>query len=418
MDVEIVGDRAYVVDGYSTGLEVYDISNPNDPLRVFAAGPAAWRCAVSGDTLLFVFCRRSGVTIWDISGTGIPLFQGQYDPPGALEALEGGVLVDSVLFCAAHQNGIYAVSVADLQNPYKLSEFTADSSAAWNIVAVDSFLYVANGRHGLVVIGLEGGMHQVSTLPLPGVANDINVLGNTLAISLGADGLAAVNINQPHQPVICDTISTGGCVWGSGTIDNIVISGSWRVMELFDLSDPYNITKTGWDDTKTWAHGTDIRSDSLIVVADWRGMSCYRIGADPFPDIDVYPQNIDFGSVSDTAETLVTVRNTGTTILHVSSIYTPSSITVNPSFFSVSPGDSLIATVSAIGPGSVYGGITYLSNDPDEHEKLQGVYKNNTSFPQVGTAAPDFTLLGSDNNHHTLSQYHGKVVLLEFGGAW
>ena len=251
MDVEIVGDRAYVVDGYSTGLEVYDISNPNDPLRVFAAGPAAWRCAVSGDTLLFVFCRRSGVTIWDISGTGIPLFQGQYDPPGALEALEGGVLVDSVLFCAAHQNGIYAVSVADLQNPYKLSEFTTDSSAAWNIVAVDSFLYVANGRHGLVVIGLEGGMHQVSTLPLPGVANDINVLGNTLAISLGADGLAAVNINQPHQPVICDTISTGGCVWGSGTIDNIVISGSWRVMELFDLSDPYNITKTGWDDTKT-----------------------------------------------------------------------------------------------------------------------------------------------------------------------
>ena len=155
-----------------------------------------------------------------------------------------------------------------------------------------------------------------------------------------------------------------------------------------------------------------------MVVADWRGMSCYRIGADPFPDIDVYPQNIDFGSVSDTAETLVTVRNTGTTILHVSSIYTPSSITVNPSSFSVSPGDSLIATVSAIGPGSVYGGITYLSNDPDEHEKLQGVYKNNTSFPQVGTAAPDFTLLGSDNNHHTLSQYHGKVVLLEFGGAW
>jgi len=418
MDVEIVGNRAYVVDGYSTGLEIYDISDPNNPLRVLTSGPAAWRCTASGDTLLFVFCRRSGVTIWDISGPGMPLLQGQYDPPGALEALEGGVLVDSVLFCAAHQNGVYAVSVADLQNPYKLSEFAFDSSAAWNVVAVDSFLYVANGRHGLLVIGLQGGLHVVSTLSLPGVANDINVLGNICAISLGADGLATVDITEPYAPVICDTIATGGCVWGAGVIDSMIICGSWRVMELFDLTDPYNITKDGWDNTKTWAHGTDIRSDSLIVVADWRGMSCYRIGADPFPDIDVYPQNLDFGIVSDTAETLVTIRNTGTSMLNVGPIYTPSSISVTPNSFSVSPGDSLIAIVSAIGPGSVYGGITYFCNDPDEPEIVQGVYKNNTNFPQVGEPAPDFTLFGSDNNYHTLSQYHGKVIFLEFGGAW
>ncbi len=418
MDVEIVGNWAYVVDGYSTGLELYDISDPINPLRVFASGPAAWRCTASGDTLLFVFCRRSGVAIWDISGPGMPSLLGQYDPPGTLEALEGGVLVDSILYCAAHQNGIYAVSVADLQNPYKVGEFASDSSATWNVVVVDSFLCVANGRHGLLVIGLEGGLHPVSTLSLPGVANDINALGSIIAVSLGSDGLAAIDITEPYDPVICDTISTGGCVWGAGVIDSVIICGSWRLMELFDLTDPYNIAEAGWENTKTWAHGADIRSDSLIVVADWRGISCYKIGADPDPDIDVHPQIIDFGIVSDTAETLVTIRNTGMSTLSVSSVYAPSGIMVSPNSFLVSPGDSQIATVSAIGPGSVYGGITYNSNDPDEPDKIQGVYKNNTNFPQVGSTAPDFTLLGSDNNYHTLSQYHGKVVFLEFGGAW
>ncbi|UCD05464.1 MAG: hypothetical protein JSV98_10210, partial [candidate division WOR-3 bacterium] len=329
-----------------------------------------------------------------------------------------GVLVDSILYCAAHQNGIYAVSVADLQNPYKLSDFTSDSSAAWNVVVVDSFLYVANGRHGLLVLGTEGGLHFVSTLSLPGVANDLNVMGNIIAVSLGSDGLAAVEISDPYYPVLSDTIFTGGCVWGTGVTDSLAVCGSWRVMELFDLTDPFNIALAGWENTKTWAHGADIRDDSLIVVADWRGMSCYDIGADPYPDIDVYPQVIDFGVVSDTAETLVTIRNTGMSTLTVGPIYAPSGILVNPNSFSVLPGDSLLVTISATGAGSAYGAVTYFSNDPDEPEKTQGVYKNNTSFPQVGSAAPDFTLLGSDNNYHTLSQYQGKVVFLEFGGAW
>ena len=66
----------------------------------------------------------------------------------------------------------------------------------------------------------------------------------------------------------------------------------------------------------------------------------------------------------------------------------------------------------------MYGHITYHTDDPDELTKTQEVYKNNNNFPQVGSVAPDFTLFGSDYNYHTLSNYQGKVVFLEFGGAW
>jgi hypothetical protein len=418
MDVEVVGNRAYIANGLGSGLEVYDISNPVNPQRIFTSGPSAWRCSAAGDTLLFVFCRRSGVTIWDIAGPGSPAFLGQYNPPGNLEALEGGVLIGNILYCAAHQNGIYAIDVSNLAVPSKIDEFLLDSNATWNVVVRDSFLIVANGRFGLSVVGLEGGMHYVASLPLPGLANDINITGNVAAVSLGDDGLATVDISDPPNLALLDTITTEGCVWGAGTKDGLVISGSWRVMELFEISNPYNIERVGWDNTKTWAHGADIRDDSLIVVADWRGMSCYEIGPDPNPDIDVYPQVIDFGSVSSIRDTTVIVRNSGALTLSVSSVSAPSGIVVNPNVFSVQPGDSVFVTVTANGSGSVYGDLVYSTNDPDESSKTQEVYKNNNSFPQVGSPAPDFTLFGSDDNYHALSSYQGKVVFLEFGGAW
>jgi len=47
------------------------------------------------------------------------------------------------------------------------------------------------------------------------------------------------------------------------------------------------------------------------------------------------------------------------------------------------------------------------------------IYKNNAAtFPQVGSEAPDFTLLGTDGQPHTLSDYRGRVIYLEFGAAW
>ena len=189
-------------------------------------------------------------------------------------------------------------------------------------------------------------------------------------------------------------------------------------MELFDITNPNNIIRVGWDNTKTWALGADIRSDSLIAVADWRGMSCYKIGADLGPDIDIYPQILDFGAISNSSDTTVVIRNTGLGILNVSSISSPPGVIISPNSFQVAGGDSQILTVTASGSASVDSVIIYFSNDPDEANKTQEVYKNNTSFPQYGSLAPDFALVGTDGQTHRLTDYRGKVVFLQFGGGW
>ena len=160
--------------------------------------------------------------------------------------------------------------------------------------------------------------------------------------------------------------------------------------------------------------------DTVIAVADWRGMGVYAPEPDPSGDIEVYPLRLDFGEVTALAlrDTTVRVRNNGAGSLQVNSITTPSGITVNPSAFSLGPGETQLVTVTASGTSPVRDRIRYHSDDPDEGGFVQYVYKNNPSFPQPGPVASDFTLLGTDGEWHSLSDYRGRVVYLEFGASW
>ena len=38
--------------------------------------------------------------------------------------------------------------------------------------------------------------------------------------------------------------------------------------------------------------------------------------------------------------------------------------------------------------------------------------------PGIGTPAPEFMLTDVDGNYHSLSDYEGKVILLNFWASW
>ncbi|MFO7651804.1 MAG: hypothetical protein R6X13_10755, partial [bacterium] len=335
------------------------------------------------------------------------------------EALEGGALVGETLYCAAHQNGIYAIDVSNPAAPRKVAALSlASDGAAWNVEGLDSFLFIANGRHGLAVAGLAGGLHLVSRLELPGTCNDIVMMGDVATVSLGTAGLATVDVSDPYNPVLRDTIATAGCAWGIGISEGMVACGSWRLLEVFDVGNPDRISREAWDNTQTWAHGADIRSDGLVAVADWRGVSCYDVDTDPGSDIDIDPEIVDFGATPSPRETTIVVYNNGMGTLDVSSVNAPAGFSVTPSSFSIPYGCSLAVRLTASGGGVVHSTLTFNCNDPDESARTIEVCKNNAGFPQVGSIAPDFNLLGTDAVYHRLSDYRGRVVYLEFGASW
>jgi hypothetical protein len=418
MDVEMAGNRAYVLRGIE-GLETWDISNPANPIRLDQKPPAAWGAKSYGNRL-YVFNRNSGFRIYDISGS-TPAYLGNFNPVDPDALFENGVLGGTVLYVAAHQLGLYFFDVSNASAPTYQDHVVLADNACWDVEKKGSFLFVANGHHGLSVVELTTTPSEVAVLPLPGLANHIELDGDVAFLTLGCDGVATVDISVPAAPQLLDIAPSGGNAFGCGLLDHKVAVGSWTMIELFDISDPMNIRRIGWDNTATWAQGADIApygNESLVGVADWTDFSTYLVGDDPDPDINVHPDRLDFGVVTQAEEKTVHVKNTGRSMLNVNISTPPTGISVDPTSFSVPPGEVKKVKVTASGAGSTFSTLSYSSNDPDESSVIQYVYKNNTSFPQIDDLAPDFTVQDIDGNWHTLSDYVGKVVYLEFGGLW
>lgn len=419
MDAHVVGDRAYILVGAYNGLETYDISDPTAPVRINATGPSAWGAKHYGDRL-YAFCRKYGFSIYDISGS-TPSYLGKYDPADPNTLFENGVLLGDTLYVAAHQMGIMAFDVSNETSPTYLRTIDLDENDCWDVEAVGSDLVVANGHFGLSVVQLTTPPVEAAVLPLPGLSNHIVLDGDVGFLSLAGEGVATVDLSAPLAPEVMDRAPSGGNAFGSGIVNHKVAVASWNVLEVFDISDPYQIERCGFENTKTWAQGACIKAygnDELVVVADWRGMSCYKTGADPGPDIDVQPRDLDFGAVSGSSYKTMLVRNTGSTALNVNVGSIPSGIEVTPKVFTVGPGQYDRVQVRAYGGGSLSNDIRFYSNDPDEANVQQYVYKNNASFPQVGSPAPNFNMQDVDGYWHSLGDYHGRVIYLEFGGLW
>jgi len=419
MDVEIVGDRAYVFDGLGSGLETYDISDPTDPVRIDRQGVRAWHAKAFGDRL-YVFGRNTGFKIYDISNP-TPSVLGGYDPADGEVLFENGILDGNDFYAAAHQSGLYKLDVANPADPVFKGVLLLTENSCWDVEIANSHLFVANGRFGLSVVDISATPAEVAVLPLPGLANHIVLDGNVAVLSLAGGGLATVDISVPASPVLLGRAQTAGCAFGAGLWNHKVAVGSWRALEVFDVSDPTSITRIAYENTKTWAMGADIRefgNEALVVVADWRGMSTYRTGSDGEPDIDVVPEVLDFGEVDTLVTESVIVRNGGEALLNVTVGNVPLSFDVDPQSFSLRPGASRRVRVRTSGTDTVNGTMDFYSNDPDEATFRQHVYKNNTTFPQVGSKAPDFALKDPDGFWHYLSDYRGRVVFLEFTGLW
>jgi hypothetical protein len=84
-----------------------------------------------------------------------------------------------------------------------------------DLVVVDDYLYLANGRFGLAIFRIQSPrmplqLEEVATLRLPGDALRLSVEDGLAAVTLGGEGLAVVDVLDPSRPYLKSILEPGG----------------------------------------------------------------------------------------------------------------------------------------------------------------------------------------------------------------
>lgn len=274
-DICVSGDVTYMLDR-KKGLRIFDTTLPGYPvLRGFLAhpGPASDLC-VSGNYAC-ISNSTGTINIADISDPDAPFFTGSSISSPSPEAMS---ISGNYLYIADAVSGLHTINITDPLNPVDLGS-TVTKGTACSVVVDSNRAYVSEGASGLEIFDVASPEAPVSLIsvelsdaraaaicrtensiyvivangasglaiqditdlatPLPApvffdqmdntttlspfVAVSVAVLGSNAFVSMGSDGLLALDITTPSNPSIishCLSSSTSSDVAAKSVYDS------------------------------------------------------------------------------------------------------------------------------------------------------------------------------------------------------
>jgi len=274
-------------DSVDDGLEVATGSDPTDPtsfnlaqaLDSISVSPAIF--VLSFNTILPEASRQLTVTglltngnTLDLTSTSIGTNYISSDLTlcsfGAIDGLvfAGG---EGTCIVTITNNGFITQATVVVQSfaPTALSSISIPGYAN-NVDVNGDFAYVAAGATGLQVVNVSnpGSPFIAGSFDTPGNANDIKVVGTVAYIADGSSGLQALDVIDPTNPVFLGSVNT------PGEAQDVVIDGQRAYvadgiagLQIIDISNLSNLTILKTVDTPAVARGVAV-SGSLALVAD------------------------------------------------------------------------------------------------------------------------------------------------------
>lgn len=183
--VQVVGNYAYLADGYKSGLRVIDVSNPANPRQVGSYYTTQYASGIDvvGDRV-YLADGSEGLHIIDVSDPENPRWLGTYDTYWALR-----VHVVGDYAYLTDEQGLYVIDISDPRNPYKVG-FYSNPGPAFGVQIVGNHAYVAAGDSGLRVIDISdpASLREVASRDQLGRTVGIHVTDDRIYMS-GLDGL-------------------------------------------------------------------------------------------------------------------------------------------------------------------------------------------------------------------------------------
>ena len=275
-------------DGLRDGLEVLAGSSPTDPNDRNLEG-ALDRLEVSPPNVTLVFNAISTEVSSQLAVTGVLIDGSTIDLTSkstgtsyassdlsivSFGATDGEIFggasgTASVTVANSGKQFVVAVLVESFQ-PVALSSIAIPGYAN-NVEVAGDYAFIAAGAAGLQVVDVSDRVHPavVAGLDTDGVAIDVRVVGRFAYVADGNSGLKIIDVNDPLQPQLVGALDTPGLA------QDLKVQGGFAYIAdgaagvtIAEVSDPTAPVLRGQLSGIGTARGIDVEGDRAVVVAD------------------------------------------------------------------------------------------------------------------------------------------------------
>jgi hypothetical protein len=139
-----------------------------------------------------------------------------------------------------------------------------------NVTVNGNFAYVAAGSTGLQIVDVSDRTNPriVSSVDTPGNANDVQLAGNLAYVADGSSGIQVIDVTQPLAPVLIGSFKTAGVAWDAvvtGGVAYVAVDTSG--VQIVDVSNPAAPIGLGIVALPGITKGLDIDASRNLVVA-------------------------------------------------------------------------------------------------------------------------------------------------------
>ncbi|MGC6510524.1 MAG: hypothetical protein ACON4U_19055 [Myxococcota bacterium] len=401
------------------GLMAFDLSEVDSPSFTKATHPTDWdhrfyQLVLGTYPALYATHRDEGLAVYSRTDVSQPELITTIETNN----LGGGTVVNERLYITDHTGGLHTFDVSNPMQPSLIS--TQDySGSPWKAIAHGNFLYLADNQKGVVVFGIhdpDSPLYLGHTVAKGGVQDlTISEDGNALYAAVGAFGLETFSLDNPERPESVGHIP----IHHSAVAVDIGGSNLWvatqRDIVLFDAQVPLTPKLIATEQTEQWAM-TVSATEHYAYVGDWGYLRTYeRTPNVVASDLDL---SVNLLQLQANGQIKVRASNFGNSPLQLQGATSSSpELIVEASSATLDSGESgwlRITTTEDFDTAEV----CIASNDPDEPVQRIKVTASGEGGTDLGTAAPDFTLVDLEGQSHTLSDYRGQPVLLCYFATW
>lgn len=238
--IHLSGAYAYVAAGITAGLQIFDISNPANPMLLGQTNAAGGEARLSGN-LLYIG-NSSGVQVFNVDDPKTPK---RFTALGDLFSTSSGLcLAGNYAHSGVGWSGFQVFDLRLPTHPVLITSYpTAGEVQA--LVADGQYLFVAEGWKGLKLLDVSQPAQPVpiGSAETAGKARDVQVSGRTIYVAEGGGGLGIFNL--PTAPVtitenpVSMTAAAGSLATLSvGAYSHEPLRYQWYVGQSGDLSHP------------------------------------------------------------------------------------------------------------------------------------------------------------------------------------